>query len=113
MTNDHDYFISGRVNHHVSAHQRLRLCAGTQVSPEFRMEVELLDPTVGSFLLDDVVHGCCLDPCSVMPLMSQPNHGNSAVWGPVLIQRIGHLQPGPLSLLKSSAPHLSYRDFRT
>ena len=64
MTNDRGHFVSGRVNHHVSAHQRLRLCAGTQVSPEFRLEVELLDPTVGSFLLDDVVHGYCLDPCS-------------------------------------------------
>jgi hypothetical protein len=64
VTNDRGHFVSGRVNHHVSAHQRLRLCAGTQVSPEFRLEVELLDPTVGSFLLDDVVHGYCLDPCS-------------------------------------------------
>ena len=64
MTNDRGHFASGRVNHHVSAHQRLRLCAGTQVSPEFRLEVELLDPTVGSFLLDDVVHSYCLDPCS-------------------------------------------------
>ena len=64
MTNDRGHFISGRVNHHVGAHQRLRLCAGTQVSPEFRLEVKLLDPTVGSFLLDDVVHGYCLDPCS-------------------------------------------------
>ena len=64
MTNDRGHFVSGRVNHHVGAHQRLRLCAGTQVSPEFRLEVELLDPTVGSFLLDDVVHGYFLDPCS-------------------------------------------------
>ena len=64
MTNDRGHFVSGRVNHHVSAHQRLRLCAGTQVSPEFRLEVKLLDPTVGSFLLDDVVHGYCMDPCS-------------------------------------------------
>ena len=63
MTNDRGHFISGRVNHHVSAHQRLRLCAGTQVSPEFRLEVKLFDPTVGSFLLDDVVHGSYLDPC--------------------------------------------------
>ena len=64
MTNDRGHFVSGRVNHHVSAHQGLRLCAGTQVSLEFRLEVELLDPTVGSFLLDDVVHGYCLDPYS-------------------------------------------------
>ena len=63
MTNDRGHFISGRVNHHVGAHQRLRLRAGTQVGPEFRLEVELFDPTVGSFLLDDVVHGYCLDPC--------------------------------------------------
>ena len=55
MTNDRGHFISGRINHHVSAHQRLRLCTSTQVSPEFRLEVELLDPTIGSFLLDDVV----------------------------------------------------------
>ena len=64
MTNKRGHSVSSRVNHHVSADQRLRLCAGTQVSPEFRLEVELLDPTVGSFLLDDVVHGYCLDPCS-------------------------------------------------
>ena len=64
MSNDRGDFISGRVNHHVSAHQRLRLCAGTQVSLEFCLEVELLDPTVGSFLLDDVVHGYYLDPFS-------------------------------------------------
>ena len=64
MTNDRGHFVSGRVNHHVCAHQRLRLRAGTQVGPEFRLEVELFDPTVGSFLLDDVVHGYCLDPCS-------------------------------------------------
>ena len=64
MTNNRCHFVSGLVNHHVSAHQRLRLCAGTQVSLEFCLEVELLDPTVGSFLLDDVVHGYCLDPCS-------------------------------------------------
>ena len=64
MSNDRGDFISGRVNHHVGTHQRFRLCAGTQVSLEFRLEVELFDPTVGSFLLDDVVHGYCLDPCS-------------------------------------------------
>ncbi len=64
MSNDRGDFISGRVNHHVGTHQRFRLCAGTQVSLEFCLEVELLDPTVGSFLLDDVVHGYCLDPCS-------------------------------------------------
>ena len=64
VSNNRGHFVSGRVNHHVSAHQGLRLCAGTQVSPEFRLEVELLDPTVGSFLLDDVVHGYCLAPCS-------------------------------------------------
>ncbi len=64
MTNDRGHFISSRINHHVSAHQRLRLCTGTQVSSEFRLEVELLDPTIESFLLDYVVHGYCLDPCS-------------------------------------------------
>ena len=64
MTNDRGHLVGGCVNHHVSAHQRFRLCAGTQVGPEFSLEVELLDPTVGSFLLDDVVHGYCLDPCS-------------------------------------------------
>ena len=64
MSNDRGDFISGRVNHHVGTHQRFRLCAGTQVSPEFCLEVELLDPTVGSFLLDDVVHGYYLDPFS-------------------------------------------------
>ena len=63
MTNDRGHLVGGRVNHHVSAHQRFRLCAGTQVGPEFSLEVELLDPTVGSFLLDDVVHGSYLDPC--------------------------------------------------
>ena len=64
VTNDRGHFVSGRVNHHVSAHQRLRLCASTQISSEFSLEVELLDPTVGSFLLDDVVHDYYLDPCS-------------------------------------------------
>ena len=64
MSNDRGDFVSGRVNHHVGTHQRFRLCAGTQVSLEFCLEVELLDPTVGSFLLDDVVHGSYLDPCS-------------------------------------------------
>ena len=64
VTNDRRHFVSSRVNHHVSAHQRLRLCASTQISSEFSLEVELLDPTVGSFLLDDVVHGYYLDPCS-------------------------------------------------
>ena len=64
MSNDRGDFISGRVNHHVGTHQRFRLCAGTQVSLEFCLEVELLDPTVGSFLLNDVVHSYCLVPCS-------------------------------------------------
>ena len=64
VSNNRGHFVSGRVNHHVSAHQGLRLCAGTQISPEFRLEVKLFDPTVGSFLLDDVVHGSYLDPCS-------------------------------------------------
>ena len=64
VTNDRRHFVSSRVNHHVSAHQRLRLCASTQISSEFSLEVELLDPTVGSFLFDDVVHGYYLDPCS-------------------------------------------------
>ena len=64
VTNDRGHLVGGRVNHHVSAHQRFRLCAGTQVGPEFSLEVELLDPTVGSFLLNDVVHGYCLVPCS-------------------------------------------------
>ena len=62
VTNNRGHFVCGCVNHHVGTHQRLGLCAGTQVSPEFRLEVELLDPTVGSFLLDDVVHSYYLDP---------------------------------------------------
>ena len=62
VTNDRGHFVSGCVNHHVGTHQRLRLCAGTQISLEFSLEIELFDPTVGSFLLDDVVHGSYLDP---------------------------------------------------
>ena len=64
VTNNRGHFVCGCVNHHVGTHQRLRLCASTQISSEFSLEVELLDPTVGSFLLDDVVHGSYLDPCS-------------------------------------------------
>ena len=62
VTNDRGHFVSGCVNHHVGTHQRLRLCAGTQISLEFSLEIELFDPTVGSFLFDDVVHGSYLDP---------------------------------------------------
>ena len=64
MTNNRGHFISVCVDHHVRGHQSLRLGEGAEISPEFRLEVELFDPTVGSFLLDDVEHGYCLDPCS-------------------------------------------------
>ena len=50
VPNNRGHFVGGCVNHHVGTHQRLRLCASTQISSEFRFEVELFDPMVGSFL---------------------------------------------------------------
>ena len=57
VANNRGHFISVCVDHHVRCHQSLRLGEGTEISPEFRLEIKLLDSTVGSLLLNDVVHG--------------------------------------------------------
>ena len=63
MANDRGHFVSGVIHHHVRTH----LCLGPGASRNVRFELcfkrQLLDPTIGSFLLKDAVQKSLgLDP---------------------------------------------------
>ena len=63
MANDRGHFVSGVIHHHVRTHLCLGLGAGTDVSSELCFERHLLNPTIGSFLLEDAIQKSLgLDP---------------------------------------------------
>ena len=63
MANDRGHFVSGVIHHHVSTHLCLGLGAGTDVRLELCFEGHLLNPTIGSFLLEDAIQKSLgLDP---------------------------------------------------
>ena len=63
MANDRGHFVSGVIHHHVRTHLCLGLGAGTDVRFELCFEGHLLNPTIGSFLLEDAVQmSLSLDP---------------------------------------------------
>ena len=63
MANDRCHFVSGVIHHHVSTHLCLGLSAGTDVRLELCFERHLLNPTIGSFLLEDAIQKSLgLDP---------------------------------------------------
>ena len=55
MANDRGHFVSGVIHHNVSTHLCLGLGAGTDVRLELCFERHLLNPTIGSFLLEDAI----------------------------------------------------------
>ena len=55
MANDRGHFVSGVIHHHVRTHLCLGLGAGTDVRLELCFERHLLNPTIGSFLLEDAI----------------------------------------------------------
>ena len=63
MANDRGHFVSGVIHHHVRTHLCLGLGAGTDVRLELCFERHLLNPTIGSFLLEDAIQKSLgLDP---------------------------------------------------
>ena len=63
MANDRGHFVSEVIHYHVRTHLCLGLGAGTDVSSELCFERHLLNPTIGSFLLEDAIQKSLgLDP---------------------------------------------------
>ena len=63
MANARGHSVSGVMHHHVSTHLCLGLGAGTDVRLELCFEGHLLNPTIGSFLLEDAIQKSLgLDP---------------------------------------------------